>query len=178
MRARACRATTGPDPTWCQATPSWDRRCGWAVFAARGCTCGERHRPSLHGPCWRLVRSGRRGPIRRPKTKTYNMSDQVRDLGPSVMFCGRKHVVTGRFVATGGNSGPNSACDVGLPLELTSGLRRDQGESGGLRGVLVAPARHRVKLESLSVGFVGSGRMLVRSRELRRRGRSAGHQGN
>ena len=53
--------------------------------------------------------------------------------------------------------GPNSACDVGLPLELTSGLGRDRGESGGLRGVLVAPARHREKLGCLFMGIVGSG---------------------
>ena len=52
---------------------------------------------------------------------------------------------------------PNSACDVGLPLELTSGLGRDRGESGGLRGVLVAPARHREKLGCLFMGIVGSG---------------------
>jgi hypothetical protein len=54
--------------------------------------------------------------------------------------------------------GPNSACDVGLPLELTSGLGRDRGESGGLGGVLVAPSRHREKLGRLSIGIVGSGR--------------------
>ena len=54
--------------------------------------------------------------------------------------------------------GPNSACDVGLPLELTSGLGRDRGESGGLGGVLVAPARHREKLGRLFMGIVGSGR--------------------
>ena len=53
--------------------------------------------------------------------------------------------------------GPNSACDVGLPLELTSGLGRDRGESGGLGGVLVALARHREKLGLTSIGFVGSG---------------------
>ena len=53
--------------------------------------------------------------------------------------------------------GPNSACDVGLPLELTSGLGRDRGESGGLGGVLEAPARHREKLERLFIGIVGSG---------------------
>ena len=53
--------------------------------------------------------------------------------------------------------GPNSACDVGLPLELTSGLGRDRGESGGLGGVLEAPARHREKLGRLSIGIVGSG---------------------
>ena len=53
--------------------------------------------------------------------------------------------------------GPNSACDVGLPLELTSGLGRDRGESGGLRGVLVAPARHREKVGFLFMGIVGSG---------------------
>ena len=74
--------------------------------------------------------------------------------------------------------GPNSACDVGLPLELTNGLRRDRGESGGLRGVLVAPARHRVKLGQLSTGIVESGRMLVRSRELRWRGKTGGQKGN
>ena len=74
--------------------------------------------------------------------------------------------------------GPNSACDVGLPLGLTSGLGRDRGESGGLRGVLVAPARHREKLGQLSTGIVESGRMLVRSRELRWRGKSGGQQGN
>ena len=56
-----------------------------------------------------------------------------------------------------GNEGLNSACDAGLPLELTSGLGRDRGVSGGLRGVLVAPARHREKLGRLSMGFVGSG---------------------
>ena len=55
------------------------------------------------------------------------------------------------------HTGPNSACDVGLPLELTSGLGRDRGESGGLRGVLVAPARHREKLGPLLMGIVGSG---------------------
>ena len=53
--------------------------------------------------------------------------------------------------------GPNSACDVGLPLELTSDLGRDRGESGGFRGVLVAPARHREKLGRLFMGIVGSG---------------------
>ena len=53
--------------------------------------------------------------------------------------------------------GPNSACDVGLPLELTSGLGRDRGESGGLGGVLEAPARHREKLGRLFIGIVGSG---------------------
>ena len=41
-------------------------------------------------------------------------------------------------------------------MELTSGLGRDRGESGGLRGVLVAPTRHREKLGQLSMGFVGS----------------------
>ena len=60
---------------------------------------------------------------------------------------------------------PNSACDVGLPLELTSGLGRDRGESGGLGGVLEAPTRHREKLERLSIGIVGSGR--ARSRVAR-----------
>ena len=74
--------------------------------------------------------------------------------------------------------GPNSACDVRLLLELTSGLRRDRGESGGLRGVLVPPARHRVKLGSLSTGFVGSGHMLVGLCELCWRGESGGHQGH
>ena len=61
--------------------------------------------------------------------------------------------------------GPNSACDVGLPLELTSGLGRDRGESGGLRGVLVAPARRREKLGRLFIGIVGSG--CTRSRIMR-----------
>ena len=37
--------------------------------------------------------------------------------------------------------GLNSACDVGLLLELTSGLGRDRGESGGFGGVLVAALR-------------------------------------
>ena len=55
-------------------------------------------------------------------------------------------VVGGMFASRISRWGPNSACDVGLPLELTSSLGRDRGESGGLRGVLVAPARHRVKL--------------------------------
>ena len=49
------------------------------------------------------------------------------------------------------------ACDVGLPLELPSGQERDRGVSGGLRGVLVAPAMHREKSGRLSIGFVGSG---------------------
>ena len=53
--------------------------------------------------------------------------------------------------------GPNSACDVELPLGLTSSLGRDRGESGGLRGVLVAPARHHEKLGQLFIGIVGSG---------------------
>ena len=53
--------------------------------------------------------------------------------------------------------GPNSTCDVGLPLEHTSSLGRDRGESGGLGGVLVAPARHHEKLGQLSIRFVGSG---------------------
>ena len=53
--------------------------------------------------------------------------------------------------------GPNSACDVGLPLELTSGLERDWGVSSGLGGVLTASARHREKLGLLSIGFAGSG---------------------
>ena len=105
-RLAACRAMTGSDPIWCQEAPSWDQRCvdGWSLYSVW--LCGKQHHPSLHRPwpCWRLVRSGRRGPIRRPKTKTRNTSDQaklfvVRDLGPSVMFCGRKHVVTGRFLA-------------------------------------------------------------------------------
>ena len=61
--------------------------------------------------------------------------------------------------------GPNSACDVALPLELTSGLGRDRGESGGLRGVLVAPARRREKLGRLFIGIVGSG--CTRSRIMR-----------
>jgi len=61
--------------------------------------------------------------------------------------------------------GPNSTCDVALPLELTSGLGRDRGESGGLRGVLVAPARRRVKLGRLFIGIVGSG--CTRSRIMR-----------
>ena len=61
--------------------------------------------------------------------------------------------------------GPNSACDVGLPLELTSGLGRDRGESGGLGGVLVAPARRREKLGRLFIGIVGSG--CTRSRIMR-----------
>jgi len=61
--------------------------------------------------------------------------------------------------------GPNSACDVALPLELTSGLGRDRGESGGLRGVLVAPARRRVKPGRLFIGIVGSG--CTRSRIMR-----------
>jgi len=74
--------------------------------------------------------------------------------------------------------GPNSTCDVALPLELTSSLGRDRGESGGLRGVLVAPARHREKLGQLSTGIVESGRMLVRSRELRWRGKTGGQKGN
>ena len=73
---------------------------------------------------------------------------------------------------------PNSACDVGLPLGLTSGLGRDRGESGGLTGVLVAPARHRENLGQLFMGIVESGCMLVRSRELRWRGKSGGQQGN
>ena len=47
---RACRATTGPDPTWCQEAPSWDRRCAWAVFAARGCVAsGIAHHSTGHG---------------------------------------------------------------------------------------------------------------------------------
>ena len=62
-------------------------------------------------------------------------------------------------------AGPNSACDVGLLLELTSGLGHDRGESGGLRGVLVAPARHREKLGFLFMGIVGSG--CARSRIVR-----------
>jgi hypothetical protein len=61
--------------------------------------------------------------------------------------------------------GPNSACDVGLPLELTSGLGRDRGESGGFGGVLVAPARRREKLGRLFIGIVGSG--CTRSRIMR-----------
>ena len=61
--------------------------------------------------------------------------------------------------------GPNSTCDVGLPLGLTSGLGRDRGESGGLRGVLVAPARRREKLGRLFIGIVGSG--CTRSRIMR-----------
>ena len=61
--------------------------------------------------------------------------------------------------------GPNSACDVGLPLELTSGLGRDRGESGGFGGVLVAPARRREKLGRLLIGIVGSG--CARSRIMR-----------
>ena len=61
--------------------------------------------------------------------------------------------------------GPNSTCDVALPLELTSGLGRDRGESGGLRGVLVAPARRREKLGRLFIGIVGSG--CTRSRIMR-----------
>ena len=65
----------------------------------------------------------------------------------------------------GTDQGPNSACDVALPLELTSGLGRDRGESGGLRGVLVAPARRRVKLGRLFIGIVGSG--CTRSRIMR-----------
>ena len=60
---------------------------------------------------------------------------------------------------------PNSACDVGLPLELTSGLGRDRGESGGFGGVLVAPARRREKLGRLFIGIVGSG--CARSRIMR-----------
>ena len=60
---------------------------------------------------------------------------------------------------------PNSTCDVALPLELTSGLGRDRGESGGLRGVLVAPARRREKLGRLFIGIVGSG--CTRSRIMR-----------
>ena len=60
---------------------------------------------------------------------------------------------------------PNSACDVGLPLELTSGLGRDRGESGGFGGVLVAPARRREKLGRLFIGIVGSG--CTRSRIMR-----------
>ena len=55
------------------------------------------------------------------------------------------------------SAGPNSACDVVLPLELTSGLGHDRGEPGGLGGVLVAPARLREKLGQLFVGIVGSG---------------------
>ena len=42
----------------------------------------------------------------------------------------------------------------------------------------MAPARHRVKLGQLSTGIVESGRMLVRSRKLRWRGKSGGQQGN
>ena len=42
----------------------------------------------------------------------------------------------------------------------------------------MAPARHRVKLGQLSMGIVGSGRMLVRSDELRWRGWSGGQQGS
>ena len=42
----------------------------------------------------------------------------------------------------------------------------------------MAPARHREKLGQLSMGIVESGRMLVRSRELRWRGKSGGQQGN
>ena len=42
-------------------------------------------------------------------------------------------------------------------MELTSGLGRDRGESGGLRGVLVAPVRHRKKPGCLFMGIVGSG---------------------
>ena len=42
-------------------------------------------------------------------------------------------------------------------MELTSGLGRDRGESGGLGGVLEAPARRREKLGRLSIGIVGSG---------------------
>ena len=63
------------------------------------------------------------------------------------------------------SKGPNSTCDVALPLELTSGLGRDRGESGGLRGVLVAPARRREKLGRLFIGIVGSG--CTRSRIMR-----------
>ena len=63
----------------------------------------------------------------------------------------------GRLLHYPGTRGPNSACDVGLPLEVTSGLGRDRGESGSLRGALVAPARHREKLGCLYMGIVGSG---------------------
>ena len=115
--------------------------------------------------CMRFVFCGkpcmRRGHLRKVQTATSYVSGDLND-----------------FVSPLGWRGPNSACDVGLPLELTSGLGRDRGESGGLRGVLVAPARHRVKLGCLSMGIVGSGHMLARSREFRWRGKLGGHQGN
>ena len=76
-------------------------------------------------------------------------------LGCHSSIC-RETFAVGRCVSKLGQR-PNSACDVGLPLELTSGLGRDRGESGGLRGVLVAPARHREKLGCLFMGIVGSG---------------------
>ena len=75
------------------------------------------------------------------------------------------HPALAKSVSDNYHSGPNSACDVGLPLELTSGLGRDRGESGGLGGVLVAPARHREKLGRLFIGIVGSG--CTRSRIMR-----------
>ena len=52
-------------------------------------------------------------------------------------------------------------CDVGLPLELTSGLERDRGVSGSLRGVLVAPARHHEKLGRLSIYRICGVRLCV-----------------
>ena len=55
-----------------------------------------------HRPCspWHEERSSR-AEIWGPQTFGTKMGRfVVRDLGPSVMFCGRKHVVTGRFVAT------------------------------------------------------------------------------
>ena len=129
---------------------------------------------ALHTPCGRNLKF--RGVPMLASTGSHSAShcgpapDAARDAGLKV------RVAPGSFEVLGfripvvlccweSGRGPNPACDVGLPLELTSGLRRDRGESGGLRGVLVAPARHRVKLGRLSMGFVGSGRMLARSRE-------------
>ena len=77
----------------------------------------------------------------------------------------RVHIRYGHLAIIASFQGPNSACDVELPLGLTSGLGRDRGESGGLRGVLVAPARRREKLGRLFIGIVGSG--CTRSRIMR-----------
>ena len=83
----------------------------------------------------------------------------------SGVFTAKKHKRLDGQIAHVYTEGPNSACDVALPLELTSGLGRDRGESGGLRGVLVAPARRREKLGRLFMGIVGSG--CTRSRIMR-----------
>ena len=47
VQACACRARTGPDPAWCQETPSWDRRCGRAQEEARAIqACAIPKRPA------------------------------------------------------------------------------------------------------------------------------------